>query len=79
MADYSGVTSAANKMTYRIVMGIAVATVALIVGVVWWQVAHIAAIDTFEECAAKYPVMESYPEQCRTPDGRIFTAPLRQQ
>ncbi|MEK7606502.1 MAG: Gmad2 immunoglobulin-like domain-containing protein [Patescibacteria group bacterium] len=30
-------------------------------------------ITTFEECAAKYPVMESYPEQCRTPDGKHFT------
>jgi hypothetical protein len=30
-------------------------------------------IRNFEECAAAgYPVMESYPEQCRTPDGRLF-------
>lgn len=30
-------------------------------------------ILTFEDCAAAgYPVMESYPEQCRTPDGRLF-------
>jgi len=30
-------------------------------------------ITTFEECAAAgNPVMESYPEQCRTPDGRLF-------
>ncbi len=30
-------------------------------------------ISSFEECAAAgYPVMESYPEQCRTPDGRSF-------
>ncbi|HLB60265.1 MAG TPA: Gmad2 immunoglobulin-like domain-containing protein [Patescibacteria group bacterium] len=31
-------------------------------------------IANFEECAAAgYPVMESYPEQCRTPDGKTFT------
>ena len=31
-------------------------------------------ITTFEECAqAGYPILESYPEQCRTPDGRSFT------
>ena len=31
------------------------------------------SITTFEECAAAgYPIMESYPEQCRTPDGRTF-------
>lgn len=31
-------------------------------------------IATFEECAAAgYPIMESYPERCSTPDGRTFT------
>jgi hypothetical protein len=30
-------------------------------------------ITSFEECAAAgYPIMESYPEQCNTPDGRNF-------
>ena len=30
-------------------------------------------IRTFEECEdAGYPIMESYPRQCRTPDGRTF-------
>lgn len=34
---------------------------------------RVLSITTFEECAAAgYPVMESYPEQCRTPDGRLF-------
>jgi len=29
--------------------------------------------DNFEECAAAgNPVMESYPRQCRTPDGKHF-------
>ncbi|KKW20100.1 MAG: hypothetical protein UY63_C0001G0005 [Parcubacteria group bacterium GW2011_GWA2_51_10] len=32
-----------------------------------------ANIKNFDECAAAgYPIMESYPEQCRTPDGRTF-------
>jgi len=35
--------------------------------------APIARINNFEECAAKYPVMESYPRQCATPDGKHFT------
>jgi hypothetical protein len=31
-------------------------------------------INSFEECAsAGYPVLESYPRQCKTPDGRSFT------
>ena len=30
-------------------------------------------ITNFGECAAAgYPIMESYPEQCRTPDGHTF-------
>jgi hypothetical protein len=30
-------------------------------------------INSFEECAAAgYPIMESYPEQCRTADGQLF-------
>jgi len=30
-------------------------------------------VNSFEECAvAGYPVMEFYPRQCRTPDGKTF-------
>ena len=30
-------------------------------------------INNFEECVAKgYPILESYPRQCRTPDGKTF-------
>lgn len=37
------------------------------------QKREIAAISNFEECtAAKYPILESYPRQCKTPDGRTF-------
>jgi hypothetical protein len=33
----------------------------------------VVEINSFEECAAAgYPIMESYPEQCRTTDGRTF-------
>ena len=31
------------------------------------------AVTNFEECAAAgYPVLESYPRQCNTPDGKHF-------
>jgi hypothetical protein len=31
------------------------------------------AIDSFDSCVgAGFPIMESMPEQCMTPDGRIF-------
>lgn len=32
-----------------------------------------SSINSFEECAEHYPIMESYPEQCATPDGKHFT------
>ncbi|HOY46549.1 MAG TPA: DUF333 domain-containing protein [Candidatus Dojkabacteria bacterium] len=32
-----------------------------------------ATIFDFDSCsAAGYPILESYPPQCRTPDGRVF-------
>ncbi|MEK7212383.1 MAG: hypothetical protein AAB686_01775 [Patescibacteria group bacterium] len=32
------------------------------------------AINSFEDCAkAGYPILESYPPQCKTPDGQTFT------
>jgi len=31
-----------------------------------------ASVSDFASCAKLYPVMETYPEQCRAPDGRTF-------
>jgi len=39
----------------------------------------IASINSFEECARHYPVMESYPEQCNTPDGKHFVRELSEE
>ena len=37
-------------------------------------------IGSFEECAAAgYPVMESYPEQCRTPEGQLFVREIPEE
>ena len=37
-------------------------------------------VTSFETCAAAgYPVMESYPRQCRTPDGRTYAEELAEQ
>lgn len=30
------------------------------------------SVNSFDECAQHYPVMESYPAQCNTPDGKHF-------
>jgi predicted membrane-bound mannosyltransferase len=38
---------------------------------------EVVEINSYEECvAAGYPIMESYPEQCATPDGKNFTREL---
>lgn len=51
--------------------------VLLIAGIGVWnyqQKSKVKQLSSFEECAqAGYPIMESYPEQCRTPDGKSFT------
>lgn len=44
----------------------------------WWQsfnAVTLVTVNSYEECVAKgYPVMESYPMQCKTPDGRTFVS-----
>lgn len=39
----------------------------------------IKSINSFEDCAKYYPVMESYPAQCNTPDGRHFVQELSEK
>jgi hypothetical protein len=42
------------------------------------KIQTIKGITTFKECAdAGYPIQESYPEQCSTPDGRSFVNELQ--
>jgi putative hemolysin len=49
-----------------------------IIGLFWWsqkraEEPQVIIINSFDECAAQgYPVMESYPRKCRTPEGRTF-------
>lgn len=74
MGSFDTASANASRLTFKIVMGTVIAAVVLIIGAVAWNISQIAAVDTFEECAAKYAVMDSYPQQCRTPDGRFFTA-----
>lgn len=44
------------------------------------QSAVAPAVTSFETCAkAGYPVMESYPRQCKTPDGRTYAEEIAQK
>ncbi|PIP55521.1 MAG: hypothetical protein CO183_00815 [Candidatus Zambryskibacteria bacterium CG_4_9_14_3_um_filter_42_9] len=63
-------------MSDKIYLGVAVLIIVAVgfyLAYDWRQESQLSLITNFEECAAAgYPVMESYPEQCRTPDGRLF-------
>ena len=46
----------------------------IVLGYFFFFVKKAENITNFDECiSAGYPVMESYPEQCRTRDGKTFT------
>lgn len=46
----------------------------LAVGLIVYVVSTRKSISSFEECAAaEYPIQESFPERCITPDGKVFT------
>jgi len=49
-------------------------TLAILSGFIWCRVeSRLAAIEDFDTCAAAgYPVMESFPPQCRPPAARTF-------
>ena len=65
--------------TYSTPQLAAIAIVALLVGGLIFayfankEQQRLLSITNFEECkAAGYPILESYPEQCKTPDRRTF-------
>jgi len=76
-----------TKSTIILVLGIG------IIGVIFWYrisrtqttvppvVSPVPApVLSFEDCAkAGYPVMESYPRQCKTPDGRTYAEEIAEK
>jgi hypothetical protein len=63
----------------KIVLSIIIILLIIVAGVFFWQNQPVnqVVISNFEECvAAGNPVMESYPEQCRTADGQLFVREL---
>lgn len=63
-----------------LLLGLVIVVVLALVGVVAYVSKFIgsphAVVKSFGDCAKYYPVMESYPAQCRTPDGRLFVQEL---
>lgn len=63
-----------NK-TIKILAGVVIAAFLVIIVVILYF-RNGGTIDNFEKCAAAgYPILDSYPEQCRTPEGKSFTKP----
>lgn len=62
-------------MTNRKIIGTLITI--LVLGAIAWLIFYkspTVSIASFDECvAAGYPVIETYPEQCKTPDGKTFT------
>lgn len=57
-------------------IALATLVILLIIGFGAWHFRsqRLAEIASYDECAAAgYPILETYPEQCRLPDGRTFT------
>ena len=57
----------------KIVLGLGVIVVALGIWMYFVMNKSEVYITSYEECvAAGYPILESYPEQCKTPSGKTF-------
>ena len=62
-----------SKKIIASIIGIAVAVAAVAVWLSYFKSSPLK-VQNFDECIkAGYPVMESYPRQCKTPDGKTFT------
>lgn len=62
-----------NKTTIIIGILVLAATISLIGNKYWGWFSSSPSPSNFSECAANgNPIMESYPRQCRTPDGHTF-------
>ncbi|PIR84076.1 hypothetical protein COU18_01590 [Candidatus Kaiserbacteria bacterium CG10_big_fil_rev_8_21_14_0_10_51_14] len=66
-------THSSTRRLILIALGLAAVVAVLLFISSWGAQMRAGSISNFEECAAAgNPIMESYPEQCRTPDGRTF-------
>lgn len=68
-----------------LIIFISIAVLAVVLGIttyllypdIFGEAEDFQEINSYEECVeAGYPVIESYPEQCATPDGKTFTKEL---
>lgn len=59
-----------------VIVTVVLVVVAAIAGGAYWYMTRNKAVSSYAECiAAGNPIMESYPSQCSTPDGKHFRDP----
>ncbi len=68
------------------ILPIIISVSAIIIFVIMWMLTkkeepvQTLTVSSFEECvAANYPVMETYPRQCKTPEGKNFVEIITQK
>jgi len=63
-------------MSKSTILSIVAVVVLLVVGFLIFKsrtATEMSLVTNFEECKnVGYPILESYPAQCKTPDGRTF-------
>lgn len=62
-----------------VLIGLTIFTGLIFGGYSYFQQQKIKAINSYEDCAKAYPVLESYPGQCNAPDGRHFVQSLSEE
>lgn len=70
----------ALSKNYLIILVTLFVAIGIFLGTQLRETKTIQDITSFEACAqAGYPIMETYPEQCRTPGGRTFVKEISNQ
>ena len=58
-----------NKKSLTVIL---VVIIIALLGWIFYKPETTPIVMSFADCAKVYPVMESYPRQCKTPDGRTY-------
>lgn len=70
--EENAISERRKKGLRQLVIGVAVLIVVMIASLYQGKAPELS-VGSFTECAAAgFPIMESYPRQCRTPDGQTF-------
>lgn len=67
-------TNSKKKLIIGIIIGLLIVGLGIGIFIYSKRSVTISEISSFEECVkAGYPILETYPRQCKAPDGRVFS------